>query len=231
MPVTLQQEYALSHELHQEPLVAILEDFVTPQEVDSLVGAAESQLQRAYVSSDKQGVTSAGRTGSNCWIKHHHNPVISGLSQRVSALVGIPLVNAESLQVIHYGEAQEYAAHYDAWTPDTERGQRCMTRGGQRLVTCLLYLNDVQGGGGTGFPNLKLTVAARKGRLLVFHNCYPDTNQRHPDSLHGGLPVEQGEKWACNFWFREAPYQRAQPAPAKRAPKKSKNATRFKRRR
>src|SRR5690606_31092572 len=107
-------------------------------------------------------------------------------------------------------------------------GQRCMARGGQRLITCLLYLNDVERGGATGFPSLDLTIKARKGRLLLFHNCYPGTNQRHPDSLHGGLPVEKGEKWACNFWFREGLYQRA--APPRRA-KTSKNATRFKRRR
>ncbi|WP_052481154.1 prolyl hydroxylase family protein [Gilvimarinus agarilyticus] len=115
--------------------------------------------------------------------------------------------NAESLQMIHYGPAQEYAAHFDAWDPATERGERCMAKGGQRLVTCLLYLNDVGAGGATGFPELGLEVPAKRGRMLVFYNCYPGTNVRQPKSLHGGLPVLRGEKLACNFWFRERAVQ------------------------
>jgi prolyl 4-hydroxylase len=81
-----------------------------------------------------------------------------------------------------------------------------MAKGGQRLVTCLMYLNDVAVGGGTTFPKLNLEVSARKGSMLVFYNCYRDSTLRHPDSLHGGLPVQRDEKWACNLWFREAPY-------------------------
>jgi hypothetical protein len=63
---------------------------------------------------------------------------------------------------------------------------------------------------GTGFPNLDLEVRARKGRMVIFHNCLTKTNIKHPNSLHGGLPVIKGEKWACNLWFRESPYQTSQ---------------------
>jgi len=122
-------------------------------------------------------------------------------------VVGIGLEYAESLQVVHYAETQEYAPHYDAWDAGTERGQRCMAKGGQRMVTCLLYLNEPEEGGGTSFPNLDMEVRARKGRMLLFHNCHPNSVIRHPDSLHGGMPVLSGEKWACNFWFREREYQ------------------------
>ena len=75
------------------------------------------------------------------------------------------------------------------------------------MITCLLYLNDVEQGGGTSFPKLDMEVRARKGRMLLFHNCHADSTIRHPDSLHGGMPVLKGEKWACNFWFRESSYQ------------------------
>ncbi len=154
----------------------------------------------------KNGVQSPSRTGHTCWITHDHNPVIEDLSLRVAEIVGIPLENAESLQVVHYGESQQYLPHFDAWDADTELGKRCMARGGQRLVTCLLYLNDVEHGGGTSFPKPDMEVRPIKHRMLLFHNCYPGTKQRHPGSLHGGMPVLKGEKWACNFWFRESSY-------------------------
>ena len=192
--------------LNEEPLIELHEQYISDVESAELIALARPNLQRALVSSAKAGTESKGRTGANCWLKHNVSPVVQTLCQRISDQVGIPLLNAESLQMIYYNETQEYAPHFDAWLADSESGQRCMARGGQRLVTCLLYLNDVERGGGTIFPKLKLEVDARKGRLLIFRNCHPGTNQRHPHSLHGGMPVLSGEKWACNLWFRERKY-------------------------
>ena len=63
-------------------------------------------------------------------------------------------------------------------------------------------------GGGTGFPELGITVPAKKGDVVVFHNTLSnaaDTRPKiHPRSLHaGGMPVIKGEKWMVNLWFRE----------------------------
>ena len=75
------------------------------------------------------------------------------------------------------------------------------------MITVIAYLNDVQEGGETGFPELGINVPPKKGDTLVFHNtlqedvaAYPRIN---PRSLHGGMPVIKGEKWMVNLWFRE----------------------------
>ena len=227
MSLNIKSHYEIGESINDDPLVYVLEDYIKNEEVKHIIEAAQPQLRRAIVSAEKAGLQSAGRTGRNCWVSHHHDNVISAVSKRISDLVGIPLENAESLQVIHYNETQEYAPHYDAWDATTERGKRCMVKGGQRLVTCLLYLNDVEEGGGTCFPQLDLEVRAVKGRMVIFHNCDPGTNIRHPSSLHGGMPVLAGEKWACNFWFRERSYQ-SRPAPGFRKNSGSKK-TRYKR--
>ncbi|MFI1461498.1 prolyl hydroxylase family protein [Nocardia carnea] len=111
--------------------------------------------------------------------------------------------NAESFQVLHYGPGQQYRPHYDAWRAGSRKAERCLARGGQRLVTALLYLNEVASGGSTSFPELGIEVRAVPGRMVLFHNCHTGTNRVHERSLHGGMPVEQGEKWAANLWFRE----------------------------
>lgn len=209
MKTRLRNNYESALSLNDEPLVCVFEDFIQDSEAEHLISAARDQLKQALVSSAKSGVESDGRNGRNCWIPHRLDTAISTLSDRVANLVGLPLTHAESLQVVHYYESQQYAPHFDAWDGATERGQRCMAKGGQRLVTCLLYLNDVEAGGGTCFPKLNLEIAAKKGRMLLFHNCNNGSSQRHPRSLHGGMPVEAGEKWACNFWFRESPYRTA----------------------
>ena len=82
-----------------------------------------------------------------------------------------------------------------------------MQRGGQRLVTALRYLYDVEGGGCTRFTNLQLDVQPVKGSLLLFHNCERGSSKRHSDGLHAGMPVTAGEKWAANLWFRQRDYR------------------------
>lgn len=191
--------------LSPSPFVQRLEGFVREEEREALIDTARPKLQRALVSATHEGVESAGRTGRSCWLPHTATPGIQALADRIATLAERPLACAESFQVIHYAESEEYRPHYDAWKADTERGQRCMVRGGQRLVTCLLYLNNVSSGGATCFPRLQLEIPARAGDLLLFHNCRPGTVIRHPDTLHGGMPVNGGEKWAANLWFRERP--------------------------
>lgn len=207
MAAKLRKFYETGNQVNDEPLVCVFEDFISDAEVEALLAAASPKLKQALVSAEKSGVLSEGRTGKSCWVPHGHNEVIAQLSLRIAEVVGIGLENAESMQVIHYDTEEQYAPHYDAWDKATERGRRCMARGGQRVLTCLLYLNDVQGGGGTSFPNLDMEIQAKRGRMLLFHNCVTGSTQRHPDSLHGGMPVLEGEKWACNFWFRELEFQ------------------------
>src|SRR5690554_6645665 len=126
--------------LHESPAVWLFENFASEEELAALRAAAWEQLKPAEVSGDKDGYISAGRSGSNCWLAHNQSPLTLAVADRISRLVRIPLANAENFQVVHYGPGQEYRAHFDAWDGETERGKRCMERGGQRLVTTLLYL-------------------------------------------------------------------------------------------
>ena len=190
--------------LSEDPQVYAYHNYLTDEECDHFIKIGKPNLKRAYVSDTKQGTISKGRTGSNYWLVHNHDEITRSVGKRISELIGIPLENAESYQFIHYNETQKYDQHWDAYTlNDSEKCRRCLKYGGQRMVTCLLYLNTVEEGGGTRFPNLNLESKAEKGKMLVFHNCIPGTNTPHPNSLHAGCPVLKGEKYAINLWFRE----------------------------
>jgi predicted nucleic acid binding AN1-type Zn finger protein len=67
----------------------------------------------------------------------------------------------------------------------------------------LVYLNEPIRGGTTDFPNLGISVIPKIGRILIFHNVFEGTNNLHPNSLHAGMPVIEGEKYAFNLWFRQ----------------------------
>ena len=79
--------------------------------------------------------------------------------------------------------------------------------------------------GSVAVDGVSLTVAAlAEGEFtvaLVPHTLGHTTLQdltRHPKSLHGGSPVWGGEKWACNLWFRQLPYQTTRSRPTGKRP-------------
>jgi prolyl 4-hydroxylase len=207
MEKELKSDYPGGQRINDEPPVYLFENFLSQAECEHLIALSRPHMKRAVVSGGDVGIESAGRTGEVHWIAHGHDAITSRLCSRMVDLVGLPLVNAESIQVISYGAGQEYKPHFDAWIPDSEAGARCLAKGGQRLVTCLVYLSDVAVDGGTFFPQMDVEVMPRRGRMALFHNCYENTTRRHPASLHGGMPPGSGVKWACNFWFRESAYQ------------------------
>ena len=198
--------------LHEDPQVLVKENFVSKEDCKHFINVCKDKLKDALVSNSQKGFVSAGRSGKNCWLQHDHDAITKKVADRISKVVGIPLSHAEIFQVIYYDETQEYRQHYDGWLHNnSEKSNRCMKYGGQRMATALCYLNDVEEGGCTGFPRLNIEVEPEEGKLLIFHNVIKDSgketgrSERHPLSEHAGRPVIKGEKWAFNLWFREMP--------------------------
>jgi prolyl 4-hydroxylase len=84
---------------------------------------------------------------------------------------------------------------------------------GPRILTFLLYLNDVAAGGGTNFPRLSnLTIAPKRGRAVLWSNVL-DANPLIQDhrTVHQALPVT-GTKFAANAWIHTYDYVTAQRA-------------------
>lgn len=191
--------------LAKEPYVATHNNVLTDEECQHFIDISRDSLKRSMVTEGTKGIISPGRTGSNTWIQHDHDEITKKVGERIANIVGMPLKNAEAFQVIYYGVSQEYRQHYDSWLHDgSDKTLRCMKWGGARMKTALCYLNNVTKGGGTKMTKLNITVPAEKGKLLVFHNTVSDIDHtRHELSEHAGLPVEEGEKFAFNLWFRE----------------------------
>ena len=187
-----------------DPIIYVIDDFIDECSCEHIVELSKDKYERAKVCGDKKGQFSNGRTGKNCWITHDEDLITLEIADRISELVGIPLENAESFQSIYYDKGQEYRIHYDSWDLDNSpKMKRSFKTGGQRLLTVLGYLNDVEKGGGTRFSKLNKVVQAKKGRIVIFQNVEFGTNKKHIKSQHAGMPVIEGEKYAFNLWFRE----------------------------
>ncbi len=128
------------------------------------------------------------------------DPVINLIMQKCCINFGVNANQSEVLHVLHYSIGEEYKPHYDFFggTGDNDN----FTADQQRIKTICLYLNDVEEGGYTTFPNLDKIVEPKKGNAVFFENINPENNEPYVESLHAGEPILKGEKWLATLWIR-----------------------------
>lgn len=123
------------------------------------------------------------------------------IERRLSDLIGIDLSWGESVQGQRYLPGQEFREHCDWFDTNAAYWAGEVDRGGQRSWTAMAYLNDVERGGETEFPCLKIRFPPQAGVLLLWNNVTPEGEPNH-DMLHAALPVEAGVKYVITKWFR-----------------------------
>eukprot|EP00750_Incisomonas_marina_P029827 INCI7230.14.p1 GENE.INCI7230.14~~INCI7230.14.p1 ORF type:complete len:324 (+),score=34.49 INCI7230.14:347-1318(+) len=159
----------------EQPLIQSYSHFFSREECTEVIELARAKGFRRAKTRSK--TLTSGRTNSSAWLPHDASPALWQLTQRVADCVGLPTFVAEQWQVIHYRAEgrEEYRRHYDSYSPDDPGCHENLARSGNRLVTCLGYLNDLPAGGGgeTKFVALPSPIAVRPetGKLLIFHNC------------------------------------------------------------
>lgn len=189
-----------------QPDIAVIDDFLSPQECEALICQSVDRLAPSTVADLDQGTRQphAARTSSGMYFALGENPLLVTIERRLASLVGVPVSHGEGIQVLHYLVGKEYQPHFDYFPEQHAGSQAFLAGGGQRMVTLIMYLNDVEAGGETVFPNIGLQVVPRKGSLLYF--SYANTQgQLDQSTLHGGSPVIRGEKWIATKWLRQQP--------------------------
>ena len=143
----------------------------------------------------------AFRTSESCdmdrWAPHIR-PIDEGLAE----LLGVQPEYGETMQGQRYAPGQQFRAHHDYFHESEEYWQHVKHEGGQRTWTAMVYLNDVEEGGATWFPQAGVRFRPKRGLLLVWNNMSPD-GKANQATLHEGMPVGKGVKYIVTKWFRE----------------------------
>lgn len=183
--------------LHEYPLIVKFGNVLSDEECQALIDAAAPRMKRSKLANKE---ISPIRTSSGIFFEANESPLIIEIEKRTSSLMHVPLSHAEGLQVLHYAPSQEFKAHYDFFGHNHPSSQN------NRISTLIMYLNDVEEGGETTFPNLEISVKPVKGSALYFEYFYNDPKLNEL-TLHCGLPVIRGEKWVANQWMRKQQFR------------------------
>jgi prolyl 4-hydroxylase len=187
------------------PRVVVFGNLLSDAECEALIAEAAPRMKRSLTVAIKTGgeEVNADRTSDGMFFSRGETPVVRTLEERIARLVSWPVVNGEGLQVLHYPPGAEYKPHYDYFDPSEPGTPSILKRGGQRVATLVIYLNEPIRGGGTVFPDINLTVAPKRGNAVFFSYDRPHPATR---TLHGGTPVIEGEKWIATKWLRQGEF-------------------------
>lgn len=177
----------------EEPLVVILDNMLSDEECDELIRLSTDKLKRSKIGTTRE--KNALRTSSSVFIEENDNLIIARIEERIEAVMDIPIEHGEGLQILRYTPGQEYKAHHDYFSSTSNVTNN-------RISTLIMYLNDVEQGGETFFPHLNLSITPQKGMAVYFEYFYTDP-LLNDLTLHGGAPVEVGEKWVATQWMRK----------------------------
>jgi prolyl 4-hydroxylase len=183
----------------------IVDNFLKSEECKTIIEMAKSRLTPSTSWNVKKGVSEITnyRISDQMFFTIGENYLVRCIEDRIADITGFPIENGEGLQVVHYLQGGYYKLHSDSFDLEWPGNQSILNRGGQRIITVLIYLNDLHSfGGETYFPYLDLEVEPNEGRALIWYNVY-ENGLRDRSTFHEARPVLRGEKWIATKWLRE----------------------------
>ncbi|KAF2198618.1 hypothetical protein GQ43DRAFT_443181 [Delitschia confertaspora ATCC 74209] len=197
-----------THIFSKDPLVIYIEDFLTTEEADGLVGMSSELLNDSLVVLNGEArVDKDYRVSRSATLPE--TDLERCIAERAQSFQGYGTSSGmmEPLQVVEYGISGHFSYHFD-WA------KRHL-----RETTFFVYLEANCTGGGTGFPRLdapeekewcKFVDCQRpfdegvvfkpiKGNAIFWQNLKED-GEGHEKTLHAGLPLTSGKKVGLNIW-------------------------------
>lgn len=193
--------------LRESPRFFTFSGFLPPALCAHLIDRARPRLVQAKVFDARSGSlrVDAMRSNTGAVFSLIDTDFVTQLVRaRIARAAEVQLDALEPPEVLHYSTGEAYRPHVDFFHPQLPSFTEQMRLKGQRIKTCLVYLNDDFEGGETEFPKLDVKFRGRAGDALIFENVKPN-GTGDLSTLHAGLPPMRGEKWLFSQWIRSKP--------------------------
>ncbi|MEO0368376.1 MAG: 2OG-Fe(II) oxygenase, partial [Pseudomonadota bacterium] len=182
----------------------LVPDFIHPLDCEHLTQQIKSELSPSLTVGAEAGPSSA-RTSSTCYFSDDSDLLPSAIDIRISRYLGLNPSYGEPIQGQYYESGEEYKPHHDWFDPDSEALNYAGFENNQRTWTVIIYLNDLEDGGETFFPELNISIKPRKGWALIWDNLLPN-GQGNPRAIHQAKPLTGGHKSIITKWYRNQGY-------------------------
>lgn len=190
--------------------VYVAHNFLTEQQCQELIQMANPRLSRSRgMNSHIDGSESISdyRTSNSTFLVKGENSLVADIEQRIVGMTRHPIENQEAIQIAHYPPGTYYQPHWDYVDPAWGSGTApFLSRGGNRMMTVMIYLNTIpEGHGGeTHFDQAGVLVRPETGKVCIWYNLFPGTTKVDPSTKHEGRPPKEPyEKWIATIWIRE----------------------------
>ena len=177
-----------------------LEHFLSAGECDAIVAIIGDNLRPSTVTI--AGPDRHYRTSRTCDLSLLRLAAITRLDEKIARTLGERVGRSEGIQAQRYAVGQEFKRHTDYFEPGSDEYRQHARQRGNRTWTFMVYLNAVARGGATRFFAIEHDFLPVKGMAVIWNNLHADGTV-NADTLHAGLPVEEGEKLIITKWFRE----------------------------
>lgn len=193
--------------IFEQPNIAVYEGFASAAVCKWIIARGQGSFRPSAVGDYETGeyrpdpVRTATFTAFNLLTT---DLVVAVQQEKLKRLTWLELQQHEPPNLLSYEPGQEYKAHFDFIAGPGPAIEQEVKTLGQRVGTCLTWLNDDYEGGETSFPKLDWKHRGQTGDALIFHNV---NREGAPDgkTLHAGLPVTSGRKYLLSQWLRSKP--------------------------
>lgn len=187
-------------------IIKTIDNFLTEEECEKIIFLIEQNNTKSTVIEQTSAnfnavVLEQSRNSSTCYF-NSNDDFMNSIFYKISKYLSINATQLEPLQGQKYEKDQYYKPHYDYIFGSDEKWS--LKKSGNRVWTCIIYLNHNFDGGTTNFPRINYKIKPKKGMALMFSNM--KDGQLENDSLHEGSDVLNGIKYIITTWSRERDY-------------------------
>ncbi|XP_045599817.2 prolyl 4-hydroxylase subunit alpha-2 isoform X1 [Procambarus clarkii] len=185
--------------LSLDPLIVMIHDAITNNQADQLIDFANGTMAMD---------TYPERLTTFKLFTNNSHPVVEMMVRKVNYFTGLLTNNTISTtelgdnKIRNYGAGGHIGRHVDVRYKHGRLNSSYLYTVGDRLLTCVFYLNKVTAGGSTNFFKLDLAVPPEKGSAVYFYNLKKNGDFDFR-MYHSGCPVLLGSKWVGLKWVRE----------------------------
>ena len=185
----------------------ILPNFLTESQCNQLIELAKPTVTRStgFNVGDGTESYSENRTSEHTFLPKNANQLVTLVEEMVSRQTNLPVESQEGIQIAHYVPGQHFGLHHDYFDPRFKGAEVTLSRGGQRVLTFMIYLNSIPEGygGETYFNHAGMSVKPDIGKACLWYNVFPNMGIDVSTMHEGRTPKEPYEKWIATIWVRE----------------------------